>query len=52
MVDEKCKTCAWYDTEYVCTCPSNEPWQCMLDKEAVAELDKAFEEWKRSADNA
>ncbi len=47
MVDKACRKCGWYDPEYECTCPSNEPWQCRLDKEAAAELDKAVEEWNR-----
>ncbi len=51
MVDKACRKCAWYDPEYVCTCPSYEPWQCVLDKEAQEELDKAFEEWKRRSED-
>lgn len=45
MVGKACKTCCWYDPEYECTCPINEPWQCVYDEKAAAELDKAFNEW-------
>lgn len=44
MVDKECRKCGWYDPEYECTCPPNEPWLCRLDKEATAELDKMVEE--------
>ena len=50
MVDKVCRKCGWYDPEYECICPSNEPWQCMLNKEAIAELEKACEEWKGHED--
>lgn len=51
MVDKACRNCAWYDPDYECTCPSNEPWQCRLDKEAIAELNKAVEAWNRRAED-
>ena len=47
MVDKRCKKCPWYDAEWICTCPSNEPWQCPLDKEANDALDKWADEVNR-----
>lgn len=44
MVDKACLKCSWYDPVYVCTCPEKEPWQCPLNEEAGAKLDKAIEE--------
>lgn len=44
MVDKACRRCPWHDAEYVCTCPSNEPWQCPLNREAVEELNRWVDE--------
>lgn len=51
MVDKKCRKCGWYDPEYECTCPDNEPWQCVLNTSAIDELNKAVDEWLRSGES-